>query len=120
MNVTDWLFHASIEDWELRLIYYAAIPQTLFVLGYGLLNRWWTSLIGQGLLTKALALALLLDLTVAQDLFGDYPYRRRITLAIVILIAFGSTMQFAAWVLEKRRRHRYGGDDRYTDTPAHT
>lgn len=103
-TVADWLFHASLVDWEIRLVYAAAIPQTLFVLGYGFLNPWWRSAVGRALWTKALSLALLLDLTVFAEIFGyDYPLREQITLGIVALIAAGAWMQFLAWTASKYR-----------------
>jgi hypothetical protein len=112
-TVWDWLFHATTLDWEVRLVYAAAVPQTLFVLGYGTRSRWWASLIGRALFTKALALAMLLDLSVFADIFGyDYPHREQITLVILILIFAGSAMQLLAWI-KQRRRARRGGVDHF-------
>lgn len=100
----DWLVHASIEDWEMRLVYAAAVPQTIYVLGFGMRNEWWTSLIGWGQFTKALAVGLLLDLTVAQDLFGPLPYARQLGLVIVVLLFVGAWLQASSWIVERRRR----------------
>lgn len=104
--IWDWLFHASIEDWELRLIYGAAIPQTLYVLGFGLRNDWWASLIGWGQFTKALAVALLLDLSILTDRFGLIPYARQIGLAVIALLFIGAWLQSSSWVVERHRQRQ--------------
>jgi hypothetical protein len=98
---------ASLYDWTVRLIYLAAVPQTLFVLGFGLRNTWWTSLLGWGQFTKALAVELLLLLTIAEEWFSWTP-QLWITFAIVVLILLGATLQCAAWIAEKRHQRRGG------------
>ena len=102
-----WLVDASLRDWTVRLIYVAAVPQTLFVLGFGLRNTWWTSLLGWGQFTKALAVELLLLLSIAEEWFGWVP-ATWITFAIVVLILIGATLQCGAWIAEKRHQRRGG------------
>lgn len=102
-----WLTEASLYDWTVRLIFVAAVPQTLFVLGFGLRNTWWTSLLGWGQFTKALAVELLLLMSVAEQLVGWTP-AVWVTFAIVVLILVGATLQCAAWVAEKRHQRRGG------------
>lgn len=102
----------SSDDWAVLLVEVAAPAQTAFLLiyGSGIWSKWWRSLIGRALFTKALALALLLDLTVFAELFGyDYPYHEQTTLMVVALIAVGSWLQLIALLVDLRAgsRHRF-------------
>lgn len=108
--VWHWLAGASLYDWIVRLIFVAAVPQTLFVLGFGLRNTWWTSLLGWGQFTKALAVEVLLLMTVVEELL-DWTPSLWVTFAIVVLILAGATLQCGAWVAEKRHV-RHGGQPR--------
>jgi hypothetical protein len=106
-GIWDWFAGASLHDWTLRLVYVAAVPQTLFVFGFGLRNTWWTSLLGWGQFTKALAVELLLLMSIAENLLGWTP-QVWVSFAIVVLILIGATLQCAAWIAEKRHIIRGG------------
>lgn len=106
-GIGDWLVHASLMDWTVRLIFAAAVPQTLFVLGFGLRNTWWTSLLGWGQFTKALAVEVLLLMSISEQLFGWTP-GLWVTFLVVVLILIGATLQCLAWVAEKRHQSRGG------------
>lgn len=106
-GIWDWLTGASLMDWTVRLVYVAAVPQTLFVLGFGLRNTWWTSLLGWGQFTKALAVDVLLLMTIFEQWFGWTP-QTWVSFVIVVLILIGATLQCAAWVAEKRHQSRGG------------
>jgi hypothetical protein len=54
----------TAQDLTLRLVEIAAPAQTLFVLLYGLRAPWYRSPTGRAIFTKALSLALILDLSV--------------------------------------------------------
>lgn len=111
----------SNQDLDLLLVWLAAPAQTAFVVGFGLSTRWWKSLLGRALFTKALALALLLDLTVFADQFGyDYPHREEITTGVLCLVVVGSWMQLFAFGVEKARRRLHGGQDRFSQYEATT
>lgn len=100
----------SIADWTEVCIYIAAVAETLFVLGFGARNRWWTSLIGWSLFVKTTSLAMLLDLSVlGQILHLRIP--AWVALAVVAWIAFGCCLQLLAWITEKVRK-RQGRRDR--------
>jgi hypothetical protein len=100
-------------DWALVLVWVAAVPQTIFVLLYGLTNHWWLSWIGRALFTKAFGLALLLDMS----LLGYY-YKGLLDQTesnfVIGLVALGACMQLFALLLDKRpsSRNRFdeGGD----------
>lgn len=106
-GIWHWLAGASLMDWTVRLVFVAAVPQTLFVLGFGLRNTWWTSLLGWGQFTKALAVDVLLLMTVGEELFKWTP-QTWVQFVIVVLILVGATLQCAAWVAEKRHQSRGG------------
>lgn len=103
-----WLAGASLTDWTTRLVFVAAVPQTLFVLGFGLRNTWWTSLLGWGQFTKALAVDLLLLTAIAEHLVGWVP-GPWVSFVLIVLILVGATFQCSAWVAEKRHQ-RHGGE----------
>lgn len=106
-GIWGWLVDASLFDWVVRVIWLAAVPQTLFVLGFGLRNTWWTSLLGWGQFTKALAVEVLLLMTVVEQLLHWTP-SLWVTFAVVVLILIGATLQCAAWIAEKRHQCRGG------------
>jgi hypothetical protein len=110
-GIWDWFAHASLTDWTVRLIYAAVVPQTLFVLGFGLRNTWWTSLLGWGQFTKALAVEVLLVMSIVEELWHWTP-SLWVTFAVVVLILLGATLQCAAWAAEKRHQHRGGKPSR--------
>lgn len=94
----------SIEDWMVWLVRVAAVSQTLFVLLYGPLTPWWRNRVGRAIFTKALALALLLDISLINQAIG-HPYRHmnQIALSVIALVTLGSLMQLSALVLERIR-----------------
>lgn len=104
---TGWSYGAA-DGAAVALILVTAPAQTAFVLVYGLTSPWWQSLVGRALFTKALGLALLIDLSLAYQLLGDdYWLRDAVRLSIYSLIAVGAYLQLAALVQEKfasRRR----------------
>lgn len=63
----------TAQDLTLRLVEIAAPGQTLFVLLYGLRAPWYRSATGRAIFTKALSLALILDLWVVANYFQPLP-----------------------------------------------
>lgn len=95
------------------LILAAAPPATLFPIVYGFTAPWWKTLIGRALLTKAIGLALLIDISLIYKFLGDeYFLRDVVRLSVYALITVGTWMQFSALLVEKyharkeRRTHR--------------
>jgi len=105
--IWEWLVGASLYDWTVRAIFAAAVPQTLFVVGFGLRNTWWTSLLGWGQFVKALAVELLLLVSITEEITHWLP-GVWVTFWIVVLVLIGATLQCTAWVAEKRHVYRGG------------
>lgn len=53
------------------LIFTCAFPATVFAVAYGLFAKWWRSHTGRALFTTALALALVLDVTLLTRFYPD-------------------------------------------------
>lgn len=94
--------------WSLPLLL-AALPQTLFVLQYGIpqlgAGQWWRDPIGRALFIKAAALAIVLDLFVLWVVFPE----SWISTAMLVgywLVFLGVLYQFVA--LNRSRRHERG------------
>lgn len=101
----------SADTASLILILIAAPAQTMFILIYGLGSPWWRSLLGRALFTKALGLALLVDISVLYHFLGDeYVYRDVVRVTVFSLIAVGAWLQLMALIKEKyvarRDEHR--------------
>lgn len=87
-----------------------APPATLFPIIYGLSGPWWRLPIGRALMMKSVGLALLVDISLLYNWFGDdYWGREVVRLVVFSLIFCGLWMQFGALLSEKwqaRRDHR--------------
>lgn len=111
----------SADTAAVLLILIAAPAQTAFALIYGLASPWWRSLVGKALFTKAVALALLIDISLLYQWLGDnYALRDVVRLSVFGLIAFGSWLQLVALLKEKVKGRRDDAD-RFSrpDTPRH-
>lgn len=93
MNPTadQWL------DWvAIALIFVAAPPATMFPIVYAF-RPWRRTLIGRALMTKAVGLALLIDISIIYQVLGDdYPYRNVVRVAVYALVVTGIWVQFIA------------------------
>lgn len=91
------------------LVIAAAIPATIFVLAYPILQpKFWRSWIGRALWTSSLGLATLLDLTLAAKWF-QWVAPREVLTVILVIIAAGAWLKVVAlfrqaW-LQFRVRH---------------
>jgi len=105
----------SRDDWALLLLLLAAPAATLYPAVLVATTRWHQSLIGRALLTKAVGLALLIDLSLAYRVLGaDYQGRDAARLTVFGLITIGVWMQLYALLRNKVRqwtRGRRGSDD---------
>lgn len=93
----------SSTDWAVVLVWVAAVPQTLFILGYGFSSRWWISWIGRALFVSSLALALLLDLSLVTFYFKGLLNETE-TNVILAVVALGAILKLTALVYDKRQR----------------
>lgn len=102
----------SATDITVGLIVATAPAQTAFILLYGFGSPWWKSLLGRALFTKALGLALLVDLALLYQFFGDDWWNRDgIRLGVYALIATGAWLQLAALVQQRRGMRREFGPE---------
>jgi hypothetical protein len=75
----------------LWIIWAAAPPATLVPILYGFTARWWASLSGRALMTSALGLALLIDLSLMfRSWEGHVDLKQRIALVVYALICVGA------------------------------
>lgn len=83
------------------LVWWAAIFSTSFVVLYPLLSPGWRrTWIGWGLLVSSTALALLLDLSLASQIFGVI-FSERVWLIVTALVAAGTTLKVTALLVTK-------------------
>lgn len=86
------------------LIVLGAIAQTTFVIFYSFTSPWWQTLVGRALWTKAMGLALLMDISIAYYFLGDnYAARDFVRLSVYTFIVVGSWLQLIAFAAQKRR-----------------
>lgn len=112
----------SADTIAVMLILIAAPAQTLFALIYGFASPWWRSLIGRALLTKALGLALLIDISLLYQWLGDdYALRDVVRISVYTLIACGAWLQLTALLAEKVKGRREDADQfSQPDEPHHS
>lgn len=97
----------SADTAAVLLILVAAPAATAFPIVYGLTSPWYRSLLGRALMTKAVGLALLIDISLIYQWLGDdYFLRNVVRLTVYSLIAAGVWMQCTALVVEKVRARR--------------
>lgn len=101
----------SLDAIAVALIVLAAPAATCFPIVYAF-RPWRDSLIGRALMTKAVGVALLIDLSIAYQILGDnYPGRDYVRLGVYSLIVIGIWFQFIAMIraphqAPKRSRER--------------
>ena len=85
------------------LVVAAAPAATLFPFLYGWVARrvWWRNPTGRALMTSSTALALLIDISLVYQAFGDdYALRDAVRLTVFALIAAGAWLKLGALVYE--------------------
>lgn len=99
-------FDASLYDWSLRLVYAAAVGQTLFVILWGTLP-WYRTRVGRALMVKSVSLMVYLDWAVLV-INGWVPIAHRENIAVVLfgLITVGIWTQLTALTFEIWRGRR--------------
>lgn len=105
----------STDTIAVLLVLGMAPPATLFPIIYGLSGPWYRTPIGRALMTKAVGLALLVDISLLYNWLGDdYWGREAVRLTVFSLIFCGLWMQFGALLSEKWRAcrgHRHSAFD---------
>lgn len=88
------------------LVIAAAPAATAFPIAYAWIARglWWRTPAGRALMTSSTALALLIDVSLLYQAFGDdYPGREIVRLTVFGLIAAGAWLKFGALIYEWRQ-----------------
>lgn len=97
----------SADTLAVLLVIAMAPAATAFPIVYGLTSPWYRSLVGRALMTKAVGLAALIDISIVYEFMGDdYPGRDAVRLTVFSLILAGVWLQFAALMVEKYRARR--------------
>lgn len=84
---------------QMILTWTAAIGQTAFVILWAT-KPWWRTLIGRALMTKGLALALVLWFWIVGYYFPGHPYRDEIRDGLLAAVAVGIWAQVLAFIVE--------------------
>lgn len=95
------------------LVTAAAPPLTLFPFFYAWIARgvWWRASAGRALMVSTTGLALLVDISLAYQVFGDdYPYRDVVRNTVYALIAAGAWLKFGSLIYEWRKGRRESTD----------
>lgn len=86
------------------LIAAMALPVTVYWFVYTFTMPWWKSVVGRALWTKATGMALLIDISLTYQIFGDdYFLRDAVRLTVFSIILVGLWLQLGALLHEKRR-----------------
>lgn len=81
----QWLFDGSVLE-----VFLMIIPATAFPILYACFFPWYRTGLGQALMTKAVGLALLIDVSVVYLIFGDdYFLREHVRFCVYTLILIG-------------------------------
>jgi hypothetical protein len=92
----------TADDLAVLMVIAMAPAATAFPIVYGLTSPWWRSLVGRALMTKAVGLALLIDISIAYEFLGDdYAARNAVRFTVFGFILTGVWLQFFALLREK-------------------
>lgn len=99
----------SADHVAILLVLIAAPAATAFPFAYGWISRdvWWRTPAGRAIMTSSVGLALLIDISLAYQAFGDnYPGREVVRLTVFALIAAGAWLNLGALIYEHRKQRR--------------
>jgi predicted neutral ceramidase superfamily lipid hydrolase len=99
---------ADFETMFLILVVGTTVPLTLFpaVFAIGARKSWWRTPAGRALMVSTTSLAAVLYVTLARQIFGDYPYRREVLMLVFTGVFVGAWLKLGALVYElSRGRH---------------
>lgn len=97
----------SADTLAVVLVVLAAPAATAFPFAYAYVARgvWWRTPTGRALMTSSTALALLIDISLAYQAFGDdYALRDAVRLTVYALIVLGAWLKLGALIYEARDR----------------
>lgn len=98
----------SAETMILLFVIGCAPPLTLFPFYFGWVARgiWYRNFPGFAIMISTTSLAALMDLTLAYRVWGDYPYREQILVAVLAGIFAGAWLKFVGLIYESRKGSR--------------
>lgn len=103
-------------------VFLMVLPATLFPILYSVFFHWWENALGRALWTKAIGLALLIDVSVLYQLFGhNYFLQYHVQFLIFSLILTGLSYQLVVIckikydVIKENRRSRQSRDPEEAD-----
>lgn len=98
---------ASADNWAYFLVLLAVLPANLFPLLYGTSVTWWRSFTGRALMTSAVGMALLINITALYRVLGeDYVGRDVVRLTVYALVVAGTWMKLGAFLMQRRDGNR--------------
>ena len=106
----------EIDSWRHLAIITAAIPQTMFVITWGLLP-WWKDFVGRALFFKSASFAILLDAAAAY-IFLEGKYEDATIVGLYWLVALSCWWQFGA-LLKQLRLAKAIMNSPVVDPPRH-
>lgn len=99
--------HLTADDWLAYLRIFGAPAATLFPILYGLLQPWYRSWVGRGLIVFSSSVAILLDVGLLRQLLGtDYPSRDFIRVSAIGFVGLGAWLMLVALFRELVREWR--------------
>lgn len=98
----------SFETAFLVLIGGTVVPLTLFpiVFAIGARQTWWRTAPGFATMISTTSLGAVLWVTLARQVFGDYPYREQVLMTVFGGVFIGAWLKFGALVYELTRSRR--------------
>lgn len=98
----------TFETAFLILVIATTVPLTLFpiVFAGGARKTWWRTPAGRALMVSTTSLAAVLYVTLARQVFGDYPYRQEILMGVFSGVCLGAWLKLGALVYELCRGRR--------------
>lgn len=94
----------TADKFALVLLVGIAIVYTWFAFRYSFLARWWRTLIGRALFTSSWGMALLVNISLLYQFFGDnYALRDAVRLTVFSIILAGGAGKVIAFEVERYR-----------------
>ena len=95
----------------LALLVGIAVVYTWFAVRYTILSPWWRSRIGRALVVSSWGMALLVNISLLYQFFGDdYALRDVVRLTVFSLVFLGGAGKVYAFEVERHRKRHNAGD----------
>lgn len=114
-SVLEWLGKA--------LVYVAVLPFTAFPIAYARWFPWWKTTMGRAIMCHFIGMALLVDMSVVQDLWlgPTYPAQQEVSLLILLLVVVGVYWWvYALWKVRREGKNAQQAQAGHADEGADT